>query len=324
MRKTRFASALAPLSALAACTSANSGSIPVDDSYTVSSRYLANRDAHPELKLPTLATVAGQRLAFDRLYSAVGGRELHLDIFLPPPAVAKSQGVVLIHGGAWRSGNKSNFYAVANVLAQRGYAVFLPELRLAPEAGYPAGLVDINSALRWVADHAQEFGIDPARISLGGESSGGQMASLVAYTGGSRRFTGSGEEALRVEALIDIDGVLDMTTPMALKHENAAGANSSFARWIGGSWEQRPEAWKMASAATYAGPDSPPTLILSGEDPRFTAGKEVIFPNLDQHGIAHREVHFAGLPHTFWLFEPYATEVADAIDDFLQTIGSEQ
>lgn len=298
--------------------SAPDGTIPVDDSYTVSQRYDANRKAHPELAIPVIDGGEGRRILFDRRYKQVGTRELHIDLFLPAPGPRPAQGVVLIHGGAWRSGNKSNFYALAQRLSAAGYAVALPEFRLSPEARYPAAMEDVNDAFVFVRDHAADWGIDPDRIAVGGESSGGQMAALLAFAGPKGLFAPSPRTAARPNALIDIDGVLDFTTPLALRYENAAGARSVAAQWLGGSWEQRPDRWREASGASHVGPLSPPMLVVSGEDERFTAGREAVIAGLTANGIAARHVHFAGLPHTFWLFDPYAGQVAAAIDTFLK------
>ncbi|WP_347304207.1 alpha/beta hydrolase [Croceibacterium sp. TMG7-5b_MA50] len=302
---------------------AQSPTIPVDDSYTVSSRFLANQAAHPDYRLPVLTTVAGQQILFDRLYKTVGGRELHSDVFLPPAETGSGQAIVLVHGGGWHSGNKSNFYSMANLLAQRGYVVVLPEFRLAPEAGYPAGVIDVNDAIRWTMSQAAEFGIDPQRVAIGGESSGGQMAALVAYTGGSTLFSGGSDRAPSVNALIDIDGVIDFTTPLALANENRNDATPA-ARWLGGSWEQAPDRWREASAATHVGPNSPATLVISGERDRFTAGMEKVLPILAAHGIPHHHAHFADQPHTFWLFQPYTSQVVAEIDTFLQDLQPAQ
>ncbi|MFX7918446.1 alpha/beta hydrolase, partial [Acinetobacter baumannii] len=87
-----------------------------------------------------------------------------------------------VHGGAWASGNKSHSYPFANLLAQRGYAVFMPEFRLSPEAPYPAALHDVNAAILWVKGRAAEFGMRPDGLAIGGDSSGGQMAALLAYS----------------------------------------------------------------------------------------------------------------------------------------------
>ena len=292
----------------------------LDDSYTVSQRFEANSPAHRELAIPTLELGDGRRIMFDRLYAKRGMRELHADVFLPAPSAKPAQAIVLVHGGAWRSGNKSNFYAMANLLAQRGYAVVIPEYRLALESPYPAGLIDVNAAVGWTIENAQAFGIDPRRIAIGGESSGGQMASLIAYTGGTALFSGGAAHAPRLNALIDLDGVLDFTTPLALRYENAAGEDSAAARWLGGSMETAPQTWREASAATHLSAASPPTLIVSGEDDRFTAGRDEVIATLTAEGIPVRHVHFAGLPHTFWLFDPYLGQVVEAIDSFLKDL----
>lgn len=289
----------------------------IDDGYTVSQRYEANRPAHPELALTSVPLEGGGLIQFDRRYKQVGARELHADLFLPAPDKARGQAIVLVHGGGWMSGDKSNFYTIAARLAARGYLVALPEFRLSPEAAYPAGLVDVNDAIAWLRGEAGTLGIDPRRIAIGGESSGGQMAALIAYTGGSRLFAGDRSPAPRVNALIDLDGVLDFTDPLALRFENAAGARSAAAQWLGGSYETVPERWAEASAARHIGAQSPPTLVISGGDPRFTAGRDAVMAELSGHGIAARHVAFPGLPHTFWLFDPYAAQVVDAIDAFL-------
>jgi acetyl esterase len=292
---------------------------PVDDSYTVSQRYYAYREQYPQLRWPTLEFQAGQRVLFDRLYKRLGDRELHVDVFLPEASKANRSALLLVHGGGWRSGNKSNFYAIANQLAQRGYAVFLPEFRLSIEAPYPAGLVDVNDALLWAKSQAAEFGIDPARIALGGESSGGQMAALLAYTSDRDLFKSHAGSDTGVRALIDLDGVLDMTAPHALKFENAAGNASPFALWVGGSMERAGARWREASAATHVGPHSPPTLVIASGDPRFTAGIDAVLATLKGHGIRAEKVDFPDTPHAFWLFDPYVGQIAERIDTFLRS-----
>jgi pectinesterase len=290
---------------------------PVDDSYTVSQRYYAYREQYPQIRWPTLVFQSGQQVLFDRLYKKLGDRELHIDVFLPRAARATHRAILLVHGGGWRSGNKSNFYAMANLLAQRGYAVFLPEFRLSPEAAYPAGLVDINDAIVWVKGQAKTFDIDPGQVAIGGESTGGHMAALVAYTADRDLFKARPTDDTRVSALVDLDGVLDLTAPLALKYENAAGNASPAALWLGGSMEQAAEKWREASAVHYAGKKSPPTLVIASGEPRFTAGRDEVAQTLHRQGIRCQYAAFAGTPHAFWLFDPYVGQVVDRIDAFL-------
>lgn len=301
----------------AASAAAAQQAIPIDDSFTVSARFESDRAKYPQIRLPDLVVQEGQRIWFDRRYQKIGDRELHLDAFLPALGKANGQAILWVHGGAWRSGNKSHGYAMANLLAQRGYAVLLPEFRLAPEAPYPAGLRDVNDALRWAKEHAGELGVAPDRIALGGDSSGGQMAALLAYTAGSGLYAPADADT-RVSALIDCDGVLDMTSPLALQFEDAAGETSPFALWVGGSFAHAPERWRTASAARHLAPPPPPTLILGSGQPRFTAGKETVLEALATAGVRHRFFAFEDAPHTFWLYQPYLTRVVAEIDAFLR------
>ncbi|WP_232492452.1 alpha/beta hydrolase [Novosphingobium kaempferiae] len=290
----------------------------VDDSYTVGRRFDQYRDKYPGIAWPVVTWQPGQSVLFDRPYKTTDARDLHLDIFRP--ARPLRQGIVLVHGGGWRAGGKSHFYALANLLAQRGYTVFLPEFRLSPEAAYPAGMIDIGDALAWARSHAAEFGLDPRRIAVGGASSGGQMASLLAYAGPSGLFGAGGERT--ANALIDLDGVLDFTTPQALSFENAAGDASPAARWLGGSYEHAPAKWREASAASHVRKSSPPTLIVSSGIPRFTEGKDAVIAALKRNAIPYRFHAFSNAPHDFWLFDPWLPQVAEQIDSFLASLSS--
>ncbi|PNU06890.1 esterase [Novosphingobium guangzhouense] len=286
----------------------------VDDSYTIGQRFAQYQDKFPGIAWPAVTWQAGQSVLFDRPYKNTGTRDLHIDVFRPA-ANASRIGIVLVHGGGWRAGAKTHFYALANLLAQRGYTVFLPEFRLSPEAPYPAGMTDIGDALAWARAHAGEFGVDPARIAIGGASSGGQMASLLAYAGPSGLF-GAGADRTAA-ALIDLDGVLDFTDPEALRFENAAGDASPAARWLGGAYENAGARWKEASAASHVGAASPPTLIISSGIARFTQGKDKVIAELERNRIPNRWFAFTGAPHDFWLFDPWLDKVAQEIDGFL-------
>ena len=83
--------------------------------------------------------------------------------------------------------------------------------------------------------------------------------------------------------------------------------------------EKLPERWREASAARYVGERSPPTLIIAGGEPRFTAGEDEVLASLSRYGIRRNYYAFDGAPHGFWLFEPYMSRVVDMIDTFLQS-----
>ena len=330
MPQSDVSAQLRRLTAAALCAMCAAGSMPVsakdypvDDSYSISQRFYAYRDEHPELKEPVLSFTEGQQVLFDRRYKVADDRELHLDVFLPSADKANDQAIMFIHGGGWRSGNKSHFYPLANLLAQQGYVVITPEYRLSMEAQYPAGLEDINDALAFAKEHAAAWGFNPTRIALGGGSSGGHMAGLIGNTANTTLFKGEhSADAVRVNAVVDLDGVLDFTHPLALASENKRKDKSAAGMWFGGAYETLPERWAEASTAKHIDAHSPPMLIISSGQMRFTAGKDEVLSKLSSHGIVSKYYQYDNNIHTFWLFEPYLTETAERIHTFLSQIAS--
>ena len=99
--------------------------------------------------------------------------------------------VVFVHGGGWWTANQRaasaflDFPAVLANLAQRGYVVASIEYRLSGEASFPAQLLDVREAVRFLRANAARFGIDPAKVALWGMSAGAQLAALDAVTCGA-------------------------------------------------------------------------------------------------------------------------------------------
>ncbi|MDF3031471.1 MAG: alpha/beta hydrolase [Moraxellaceae bacterium] len=108
---------------------------------------------------------------------------LNGDLYLPPDSAALAAMrpvVLLLHGGAWRRGDKRSQKALALALAGHGYAALAINFRQAPAARHPAQLEDMRQALRWLRDHAEEYRLDITRIAAWGYSSGGHLAALLA------------------------------------------------------------------------------------------------------------------------------------------------
>ncbi|CDD75741.1 putative uncharacterized protein [Cryptobacterium sp. CAG:338] len=108
-----------------------------------------------------------------------------LDIYLPPEASPENRVpcLIQIHGGGFVNGDKrdmsnTTFLGVIN----HGYAYVSVEYRPANKAEFPKPIHDCKAAIRWIKAHAGEYGIDPARIAVTGNSSGGNYSLLVATT----------------------------------------------------------------------------------------------------------------------------------------------
>ncbi|TDH27771.1 alpha/beta hydrolase [Segetibacter sp. 3557_3] len=276
-------------------------SIPRDTSFTVYSAFQKEVKKYPFIRIAEPVLPKGVSYKTNVVFSSPG-RDLLLDVFYPQKKSRKGYpGIVLIFGGGWKSGDKSQSVPMAQQLAARGYVAAAVEYRLSLEAQYPAAVHDIKAAIRWMRANATMFNLDTTKIATHGVSAGGQLAALVGTTNQDRVLEGNGgnpQHSSDVQAIIDIDGVL------AFKHPESAEGKVA-AEWLGGTWEEKPGIWTEASALTHAGRNTPPVLFINSSLPRFHAGRDDMISKLKVYDI-YTEVHtIPDTPHPFWLFHPW-------------------
>jgi acetyl esterase len=110
-----------------------------------------------------------------------GGPDVPVRIFTPRERSGPVGGFVHFHGGGFVLGNLDQVYLRGLSVATDADAVMVSvDYRLAPEHPFPAGVDDCYAALLWVHEHADELGVDLARLAVGGESAGGALAAVVA------------------------------------------------------------------------------------------------------------------------------------------------
>jgi acetyl esterase len=106
---------------------------------------------------------------------------IRVRVYRPGAADGPQPGLVYLHGGGWVVGSLDTHDGIVRALAAgSGRTAVSVDYRLAPEHPFPAGLEDATAATAWVIANAAELGVDAARVAVGGDSSGGALAAVVA------------------------------------------------------------------------------------------------------------------------------------------------
>ena len=233
----------------------------------------------------------------DLAYARVDDTDLLLDLHLPEGVAGPLPTIVWVHGGAWRQGSKENTRAARMV--DRGYAVASINYRLSQEAIYPAQIHDCKAAVRWLRAHAAQYNLDPDRFGAWGSSAGGHLVALLGMAGDVPELEGEAgnlEHSSRVQAVCDFFGPTDFLrmddVPGDMVHDAPDSPESQF---VGAPIQERPDLVARANPITYLNPDTPPFLIVHG-DQDFTV-------LLNQSQFLYRALRVAGLEATFHIVE---------------------
>jgi acetyl esterase/lipase len=204
--------------------------------------------------------------AADVTYAKVNESELKLDIMVPKDDKGPYPAVMVIHGGAWRAGNKKDCRLIMPDLVRRGYAAISPQYRFCPKETFPAQVQDVKDAVRWVKSHSKEYNIDPDRVGAMGFSAGGHLAMMLGLTSpadGLERNTGAAGPDSRVKAVVNFFGPTDLGAS-----DIPAVSVPLVKDFLGAAAKDRPELAAKASPLTYVTKDDAPVLTFQGtKDP---------------------------------------------------------
>jgi acetyl esterase/lipase len=318
--KLRYLIFLCFLALLAGCHAITEFPDPTNN-YTPETTYKKLVGDYPFIAIASREVPASVSVNKNITYVKYGARHLQLDLYRPARTNKKLPVVVFVHGGGWMHGYRENFSAMAIRMAEQGYASALISYRLSPEAKYPAAIYDAKAAVRWLRTNAAEYRLDADHIAIAGGSAGGQIASLTGVTNGMRKFEGDYRSSLadsRVQAIVNIDGLSDFTSPEALLYENDPTKKVSAAgRWFGGRYEEKPEIWKEASPINYVSKSMPPVLFIGSAQARFSVGREQMVEKMKALDVPYQVVLLPDTPHSFWLLDPWLAPTVTAVTRFL-------
>lgn len=199
-------------------------------------------------------------------YCSPGGVPQKMDIYKPATTGGKpSPALVYLHGGAWMEGDKESGAWLAPLvgrLVQHGYVVATVNYRLAPTYRWPAQIEDAKCAVRYLRATAPSLGVDPNRIGVWGVSAGGHLAAMLGTTDPSAGLDGNGgyaDQSSRVQAVVDIAGPADLTSP------GFAAAQKGIDTKVFGATSPQDVVLERASPINYVSGDDPPFLIIHGD-----------------------------------------------------------
>jgi acetyl esterase/lipase len=269
-------------------------------------------------------------------------KALLADLWQPTPGSSRSGlGVINLHGGGWRVGDKGlgtqHFF---HHLAGQGHVVLDVAYTLWPQADIQSMVTEANQAIIWMKDNHEALSVNPERIFLMGGSAGAHLALLAAYTADQKIFLPEGDsgetsvrgviafyppvDLLNLQSAIwdtvnkkkkPIDqAVNDMMNFLFMYHPEGDDGDMSdmLTEMMGGSPDEIPDTYRALSPIYQVGPHCPPTLLLHGSDDVFglTPGVRRLHKELQAAGVPAVLVEYPHTDHGFDLVLPQISPVA--------------
>ena len=190
--------------------------------------------------------------------------------------------VVLVHGGGWDGGSRSELAGLNRWLAARGVAVAAFDYRLAPESPWPAQREDLRVVVEWIRANAGRLGVDPERLTVLGRSAGGQIATATAY----------GETLPGVRAVVALYACHDLEFVWSIRSAKDALNSDLLVRQFMGGGPEGPgqaERYRSASGERLVQAGAPKTLLIHGalDELVWCRHSERLAAALAREGVPH-------------------------------------
>ncbi len=256
--------------------------------------------------------------AESRMYKTIDDAELILHIFQPP---ARMEGeflpaIVFFFGGGWTSGTVNQFVPHCRYLAERGMIAIVADYRVRSRHGVtPYECVnDAKSAIRWVRENADKYGIDTSRIAASGGSAGGHLAASTALVRGYDETSENLSISSVPNALVLFNPALDMKSILE-RRSNTDGQGDLALRA------------EEISPLHQVRKNAPPTIIFHGTADTTVPIQQAehFCQEMQRHQNRCELIAFEGRPHAFFNYRDGSTadylETLRLTDEFLVSIG---
>jgi acetyl esterase/lipase len=206
----------------------------------------------------------------DITFATVDGVELQLDLARPSQGEGPFPALVFVCGGGWGLPCRDTLSQPTQWAAESGYVAAAVDYRVVLEGRetkypFPAQVHDVKCAVRWLRANAEQYAVDPERIGAIGFESGGSLALLLGLTDpsdGLEGDCGDTHQPSNVQAVVSLGGAADQAL---LYDATDRYMQDGLVRLLGGTPDESPEEYRLASPVTYVTADGPPVLSLVGE-----------------------------------------------------------
>ncbi|AIE87349.1 lipase/esterase, putative [Fimbriimonas ginsengisoli Gsoil 348] len=234
-----------------------------------------------------------------------------MDLYEPAAEKSVHRIVLLIHGGGWVGGHRSQMSEIGRSLAKAGFLAASTDYTLANAAAWPTELRDVQAAVRYLRSHASELKADPKWIGAAGVSAGGHLSL---WLGSVDKPIGG--VSSRVQTVVSISGIHDLNSPLT-----AAGEQYGIVPALMHE-KGRPDrsARRQASPIEAASKATAPTFFVQGKaDPLVPASQsEDAAKRLTALGVENRVLMVEGMRHGLNLFAPPEQAAMDEIVTWLK------
>ena len=262
---------------------------------------------------------------FDLTYAKYGDRSLEMDVYRPKGVRGALPAVVCIHGGGWAKGNRTSHGKIARALATRGYVAATLSYRLSGEAPFPAAIQDCKAAVRFLRANANELGIAADKIGAIGLSAGGHLTALLATSHGVDELEGEGGNpsfTSRIQAAVPMGAQTDF---LSERTREVSKERQIWKQFMGGSLQERPKAYRLASPLEHLDKDDPPCLFITGETDDASTHAIKFRKRMTELKIPSGIEVIEGAPHGFLTKQVWFDQMIEAADNhFKKTLREAQ
>jgi len=255
----------------------------------------------------------------DVTYAHYGDRTLEMDIYRPQGVWGELPAIVCIHGGGWQKGSKINHRKVAQALANQGFVTASIDYRLSGEAQFPAQIQDCKAAVRFLRANAKKYGINADKIGAIGHSAGGHLTALLATSAGVTELEEQGGNqnfSSTIQAAVPMGGQTDFLSQRTRDISSDEKRGSIWRQFLGGSLENKPDTYRLASPLVHLDKQYPPCWFITGEkdDPSTRADDFRI--RMKAFGIPTGLTVIKDAPHPFTVKQIWFDEMMEAAAPF--------